>query len=168
VTIGDGRYTLNSSTEKYDAVVLDAFLGDSSPSHLMTREAFENVRRVLKPDGVLVINSFGDTAAGKNFFAASLAKTLGSVFASVRAHASGKGNLFFAASAKANLELRPVSTADAHPEVAAEVSACLGPSLAIDTTDGRVLTDDYNPVDFFDARNREGHRRTLALSLKGL
>ena len=31
-------------------LVLDAFLGESSPSHLMTREAFTEIRRVLKLD----------------------------------------------------------------------------------------------------------------------
>jgi hypothetical protein len=115
-----------------------------------------------------VINSFGDTAAGRSFFAASLAKTLGSVFASVRAHPNEKGNLFFAASARPALELRPVDTSGTHPDVAADVNACLGLPVTIDTTAGMVLTDDYNPVDFFDAPNRERHRRDLAMSLRGL
>ena len=80
--------------------MLDAFLGDSSPSHLMSREAFANMKRILRPGGVLVINSFGDLEPGKNFFAASLYKTLNEVFASVKMHDSGRGNLFFAASAQ--------------------------------------------------------------------
>ena len=33
---------------------------------------------------------------------------------------------------------------------------------------GIILTDDYNPVDFYDAPNRETHRRMLALSIKEL
>ncbi len=168
ITFGDGRYVINSAKSKYDAVVLDAFLGDSSPSHLMTREAFENIRRILNPDGVLVINCFGDTASGKDFFAASLAKTLGAVFTSVRAHTAGKGNLFFAASANPNLQLRAISTADAHPEVASEVSMCMGSDVKIDTSDGIILTDDFNPVDFYDAHNRELHRRRLAFSISEL
>ena len=36
----DGRYFVNKTRRKYDAICLDAFLGDSCPSHLMTREAF--------------------------------------------------------------------------------------------------------------------------------
>jgi spermidine synthase len=49
-------------------IILDAFLGDSSPSHLMTKEAFESMRNLLKPGGVLVINSFGDLESGRDFF----------------------------------------------------------------------------------------------------
>jgi hypothetical protein len=31
---------------------------------------------------------------------------------------------------------------------------------------GVVLTDDYNPVEFYDARNRETLRRQLALGMR--
>jgi spermidine synthase len=80
ITLGDGRAFLHDCQNRYDVVLLDAFLGDSSPSHLMTREAFEAIRAVLHPDGVLVINSFGDLTRGKDFFTASLSKTLAAVF----------------------------------------------------------------------------------------
>jgi spermidine synthase len=168
VIIADGRYIVNRSTNRYDALLLDAFLGDSSPSHLMTREAFENMRRVLKPEGVLVINSFGDLSPGKNFFAASLFKTLSTVFKSVRAHGTGNGNLFFAASMNTNMALSGITAADAHPEVRSDATACLASILIIDPSPGRVLTDDFNPVEFYDAANRETHRRRLAFSLKRL
>ena len=58
ITIDDGRHFLNRCHKQYDTIVLDAFLGDSSPSHLMTREAFAAMRRVLRPGGTLVINAF--------------------------------------------------------------------------------------------------------------
>src|SRR5207249_2298409 len=56
----DGRDWVNRTTNRYDAILLDAILGDSSPSHLLTREAFDAMRRVLQPGGTLVINSFAD------------------------------------------------------------------------------------------------------------
>lgn len=173
VTIGDGRYFVNKSEKLYDAVLLDAFLGDSSPSHLMSREAFANMKRVLKPGGVLVINSFGDLRPGKDFFASSLNKTLGSVFSSIRAHAVPKadgtisGNIFFAASDR-ELTLNPVDFSDAHPEVQREVATCLRSNITIPNTSGLVLTDDFNPVEFYDAENRETHRRNLAFSVRKL
>ena len=85
-TIDDGRHFLNRCQKQYDAVVLDAFLGDSSPSHLMTREAFSSMHHVLRPGGALVINSFGDLRPGRNFFATSFNQTLKSVFRAVRMH----------------------------------------------------------------------------------
>jgi hypothetical protein len=33
---------------------------------------------------------------------------------------------------------------------------------------GRVLTDDYNPAEFYDARNREETRRKLAMGAKDM
>ena len=103
LTLDDGRHFLNRCRKQYDVVVLDAFLGDSSPSHLMTREAFASIRRVLRPGGTLVINSFGNLEDGKDFFAASLNKTLKAVFPGVRMHTSGDGGIFFVASDRPTL-----------------------------------------------------------------
>src|SRR5207247_10717370 len=80
LTIGDGRYYLNRCVKQYDAIILDAFLGDSCPSHLMTVEAFRSMRRSLRPEGVLVINTFAEVDGGRDFFGASLYKTLTNVF----------------------------------------------------------------------------------------
>ena len=82
LTLDDGRHFLNRCRKQYDVVILDAFLGDSSPSHLMTREAFASIRRVLRPGGTLVINSFGNLEDGRDFFTASLNRTLKAVFRS--------------------------------------------------------------------------------------
>ena len=67
LTIGDGRQFINATPHRYDAIVLDAFLGDSSPSHLMTREAFLEMREHLTEQGVLVINTFGDPPPKRQF-----------------------------------------------------------------------------------------------------
>ena len=99
LTIGDGRQFLNRTDRKYDAIILDAFLGDSSPSHLMTQESFKEIRQHLTDDGMLVINSFGESSKERQYFSASLDKTLRSAFgtARVKVHASGQGNVFFVA-----------------------------------------------------------------------
>lgn len=170
--IGDGRYFVNRSDKRYDSVILDAFLGDSSPSHLMTLEAFQAIRRILAPNGALVINSFGDFEAGKNFFSASLEKTLRAVFASVRVHASGNGNVFYVASDRADLTpLRAPDLNIVHSAVRPEVQRAFDSEPKIDLAHGIVLTDDYNPTEFYDAVNREDHRRRLAhfaYQMKGL
>ena len=165
--IGDGRYFLNKSTDTYDAVILDAFLGDSSPSHLMSREAFQAIRRVLSPDGVLVMNTFADFTSGSDFAGASLAKTLAAVFPSVRIHGSRGGNTLFVASPRAELSIvHPPAFADVHADALAEVREAYARLWEPNPAHGIVLTDDYNPVEFYDAANREKFRRSLALSMK--
>ncbi|NBV23143.1 MAG: methyltransferase domain-containing protein [Proteobacteria bacterium] len=167
ITIGDGRQFVNAATKQYDAVILDAFLGDSSPSHLMTQEAFTAMRRVLRPNGVLVINSFGDFDEGKDYFTASLHKTLKSVFGDVRIHASGNGNVFFVATPAKELKQRRTMNIEAmYPTVRQQARDALAGIKETDPKSGIVLTDDFNPVDFHDAKNREQFRRQLAFSMK--
>lgn len=169
LTIDDGRHFLNRCRKQYDVVVLDAFLGDSSPSHLLTREAFASIRRVLRPGGALVINCFGSLETGRDFFTASLNKTLKAVFPSVLAHTSGDGGIFFAATDRPTLDfVRPPDLANVHPEVLEETRATYAGLVDTVPGHGRVLTDDYNPVEFYDARNREDTRRRLAMSAKRL
>jgi spermidine synthase len=176
ITIGDGRQFLNNCQKKYDTVALDAFLGDSSPSHLMTREAFHAMRRVLKPDGVLVINSFGDFDPGQDFFTTSLFKTLTNVFPSVRIHTATGGNTFYLASNRVPLEMvHTPDTENVHSSVKnlaqMAYAGVIEPGrnyrgLVLNMGNGRVLTDDFNPAEFYDARNREENRRRLAMSMK--
>jgi hypothetical protein len=55
--IGDGRLSLEREvSQRFDALLLDAFSGDSVPMHLLTREAFEIYERHLAPNGVIVVN----------------------------------------------------------------------------------------------------------------
>lgn len=168
LVFGDGRYFLNRTPEKYDAVILDAFIGDSSPSHLMSREAFQAVRRVLTPDGVLVMNTFADITPPRDFMAASLLRTLSDVFPSVRVHGIVGGNTLFVASPRASLEiLNPPSFAEVHPDALSDVRQSFAGTLSINASHGILLTDDYNPVEYYDAANREKFRRSLALSMRG-
>jgi spermidine synthase len=167
LTLGDGRPFLNRCRKQYDVVVLDAFLGDSSPSHLLTREAFGAIRRVLRPGGTLVINSFGRLEDGRDFFAASLNKTLRTVFRSARMHTSGDGGMFFAAADRAPLEfVHAPDVANVHPEVLGDTEATYAGIVDPLPDHGQVLTDDYNPAEFYDARNREDLRRRLAKASK--
>jgi len=167
LTIDDGRHFLNRCRKQYDTVILDAFLGDSSPSHLMTREAFASIRRLLRPGGTLVINMFGSVESGHDFFAASLNKTLKAVFPGVRMHTSGDGGIFFVATDRSAPEfVHPPNLENVHPEVLRDTEASY--AGVVDTLPGHglVLTDDYNPTEFYDAPNREDFRRRLAMAAR--
>jgi spermidine synthase len=167
VVIGDGRHYLHRATNRYDTIILDAFLGDSSPTHLMTREAFEAMRHILRPDGTLVINCFADFAPGRDFFAASLDRTLREVFRSVRIHGAGQGNVFYVASDRDELRaLREPRFDEMHPVVRRQARSAFATLLRADPREGIVLTDRFNPVEFHDAHNREQIRRQLARTMR--
>jgi spermidine synthase len=169
ITLDDARHFLNRCPKQYDAVALDAFLGDSSPSHLMTREAFEAIRRVLRPGGVLVINSFTELVEGHDYFANSLSKTLSSVFPGVRLHTQGQGAIFFAATIRPDpVFLHPPDFSHIHDRALNDTEIAFKNVVEPSPERGRVLTDDYNPIEFYDARNREAIRRRLAMSVKGM
>jgi len=167
LTIADGRNFVNRSTKQYDAIILDAFLGDSCPSHLMTREAFAGIHRVLKPEGVLVINTFADPDLKEDFFSASLYKTLTNTFTSVRLHHGRNGNSLFVASPRPELAiLHPPDFSHVYHGCVDQVKDAFATLREPNLEHGLVLTDDYNPVEFYDAGNRESLRRNLALGAR--
>jgi hypothetical protein len=57
VVLGDGRLSLErEADQQFDLLLLDAFAGDSVPTHLLTDEAMRIYRRHIKPEGVIVFN----------------------------------------------------------------------------------------------------------------
>lgn len=170
ITVGDGRQFVNASRpQQYDVIILDAFLGEGSPSHLMSREAFTAMSGILRSNGVLVINCFGDFTPGKDFLVASLQKTLAKAFPSVRIHCgSDQGNVFFVASPTQLQRWRAPTLDHVHPICRSRVEDAFARVVEADWQRGIILTDDYNPVDYHDAGNRETVRRHLARYVRDL
>jgi len=130
----------------------------SSPSGITL-----GMRHVLRPGGALVINLFGNLEPGRDFLAASLDKTLKSVFPGVRIHANGSGNMFFVATDRAAPEFVHAPNLDGlHPDVETDAQEAYNDIVEPIPEDGRILTDDFNPAEFYDAHNRERLRRQLA------
>ena len=58
----DARTFVRRHPNAYDLVVADLFQGDCTPDYLLTREFFGEVRASLKPQGVVIINTWFDPA----------------------------------------------------------------------------------------------------------
>lgn len=159
ITLDDGRHFLNRCRKQYDVIVLDAFLGDSSPSHLMTREAFAAMRRVLRPGGTLVINAFCHLEPDRDFFATSLNRTLQSVFPGVRMHSDDSQNYFVATDRPEPEFVRAPELDRIYPTLRADARLVFARIVRTAPDSGLVLTDDFNPAEFYDAQNREATRR---------
>jgi spermidine synthase len=153
VRIGDGRLLIRGrASGSADVVVGDAFNSLSVPWHLTTREFLADVNRVLRPDGVYVMNIIDDPPF--RFARAELA-TLRERFEYVSLIAdagelSGTygGNLVLVASHR-NLDDTSLQ-ARTHEDGEA---VARGASLRRFIGKTRVLTDDFAPVDQWLAEN---------------
>ncbi len=81
VILQDGRYWLDTTSQKYDDIAIDAYQQPYVPFQLTTREFFQTVRDHLTPTGVAVINA-GRTGSDYRLVNA-LAATMHSVFPNV-------------------------------------------------------------------------------------
>ncbi|WP_405067752.1 fused MFS/spermidine synthase [Kribbella sp. NBC_01510] len=144
VTVRDGRLGVrDEATDSKDLVIMDAFSGLSVPWHLTTRELVADVKRVLRPDGVYLVNVIDH---GKALFANSEVKTLQAEFAYVAVIATTDE---FAGRTGGNFVLvgsdRPIDVR--------AIEAGVGPDMEVRDQltdfvgDAPVLTDDYAPVD---------------------
>jgi spermidine synthase len=61
--VEDGvEYVKNSPAGRYDIVFIDAFSADYIPKGVLTSEFMQNVKRVMKENGVVAMNTFIDSA----------------------------------------------------------------------------------------------------------
>ena len=170
VFIEDARYFLNSTDRRYDYIVLDVFSGDITPAHLLSFEAVSLMRERLMPNGVLAVNLIGSLRQ-ETFMTASVVKTLQSAFDVVDAFPvfdtqkseTGVGNIALMAYQGQRRELRVEHNRfQSHPRVRQNVFANLGRRYEFPKdTPAMVLTDNYNPVDFFDGWLRELIRKSI-------
>lgn len=76
VVVDDARHYINTTSEKYDVIIYDLYHSETPPIHLMTAEAFDEIKTILNPDGLLIINFYGYIKDSKGKGARSLYKTL--------------------------------------------------------------------------------------------
>jgi spermidine synthase len=149
VVAEDGRtHVAGEGTDEYDLVIGDAFGREAVPWHLTTAEMKAEIRRVLAPGGVYLLNMI-DGPRGR--FARAEAATLRAVFPHVVMLAPVEtmrglrgGNYVFAASDEPFdvSRLLRLAASRGEPEgVADEMRVAQFASRAT------VLTDDYAPVD---------------------
>jgi spermidine synthase len=150
VVVGDARVQLRREPAAgYDLVVGDAFGHLVVPWHLATREMAEQIRDVLRPDGMYAQNVIDYPPA--RFVRAEVA-TVAAVFPHVAlvappdALAGRTGANFVIVASKAPLSVGPLR-ARLEQTVDGPVTVLVGAALDEFADGARVLTDDYAPVD---------------------
>ena len=161
VIIGDARTETSRLTEKYDVIVLDAFSGDSPPFHLLTREAFADLKRRLAPDGLVVANIVGGVSGEASRVASSIVATMESVFGNTQVFSpnwllSGKKRKFVSTMFLLSGDVPENLAESAAPftmktseevERAGYIKAVLASRLELPRDRAVILTDDYAPLE---------------------
>ncbi len=76
VSVTDARHFMKRTEDKYDVIIYDAFLSESPPEHLLTKEGLADAMNILNEDGFLIVNFYGFLTGEKGYAARSVAKTI--------------------------------------------------------------------------------------------
>lgn len=170
VHVEDARYFLINTKQRYDFMVLDVFNGDTTPGHLLSVEAMRLAKQRLSPNGVLAINLVG-SLKHHTLMTASVIKTLQSVFDQVAIYPAfnassgeGTGNIEIVAydGTQRALQLDRISNMTIHPLAENSVRLSMQrPFTLPPNTEAMILSDNYNPVDFYDLWLKEQVRKII-------
>lgn len=160
VHIMDGRLWLRRAAQQYDLVILDAYVIDTIPFHLATREFYQEVAARLAPGGILASNVIGAVHGSDSRLFRAIYKTLRSVFPQVYVFPVGGGE------PQALRNIIVVSTSGPRLTSSDIVARAVGArrdglvgiegfehdaatvlTNPVETADVPVLTDDYAPTD---------------------
>lgn len=90
---------LTLTNERYDYIVHDVFTGGAEPVQLFTVEFIQNLKTILKPEGVIAINYAGDFSLPT---ARIIVNTIRTVFTSCRIYRESKAPISQASSAQSD------------------------------------------------------------------
>lgn len=76
VIIYDARRYINNTTKKYDLIIFDVFKGEENPAHVITRESLQQIKKLLNPSGMVVINGYGFRTGKKSQGMRAIVKTI--------------------------------------------------------------------------------------------
>lgn len=146
--VGDGRAFVRRSEKQYDMITIDAYTrgryGATIPSHLVTREFFEEAAQRLNDGGILHFHCF---VGRDTVFARALFKTLASVFPTVVI--LGETELFASTSPlhieRDDLLQRAAGLRARLPGIDDKLATLQTTPPRLD--DVPILTDDFAPVD---------------------
>ncbi len=171
IHVEDARASLARLDGQWDYVLLDVFGGDTTPGHLLSREALALVEPRLAPGAVLAANLITELAPAP-WVLASVVRTMQTVFDVVEIHPTfdpsasgpGFGNVVVIAYDGPRREIvrDDLLREPAHGLTRELVHANLGREWTLPPeAPGTILTDEFNPIDFFDRRTRERVRAQI-------
>lgn len=164
VHIEDGRMWLRRTADRYDLIVLDAYLIDTIPFHLATREFYAEAAARLAPGGAVAANVIGATRGPQSRLFRAIDKTFASVFPAVYVFPvdgdAGEAlqNIILVGTAGPRLDAQQVKARAVEAAASGRVTiptftedAATLLDRPVETADVPLLTDDFAPTDVLAA-----------------
>lgn len=149
INIDDARHFIKTCDKKYDLIIFDTFKGEDAPNHLFTTESFEETKKILNPNGYIIVNSFGyiDDKIGKSvrsIYKTFLSSGFNVCISYTEPEPDSRNLLFFASLNKVSEQINTISEKN------------------IDLNDAEILSDNYPRLDVLNA---EAAKRWRALAI---
>jgi len=149
VIIDDARHYIKTTNDKYDVIIYDAFLGDSFPTHLFSREAFTEAKQILNKDGIILLNQAGKLNSER---LQAYYTTLSSVFTDVDvisfSDADQESNMQLFLASDTELTVNPQTIKQYYPLTEGEIYQNVLEYNKLESLDeGILVTDDFNTLD---------------------
>jgi len=180
VYVDDGRHFIRSTEQKYDLVVIDVLNGEVQPHHMFTMESFDEMKRIMQPDGLLIINNQGFLLGEHGLGARSVYRTLAESGFKVKYYFAGdeknSGDIHFIASpSDFGLSFDPPQNINAccksYPVDYQALVLSIEMNSAqnsLDLTDAEILTDDKPLLlTLYNYSNEEWRLNTMKSLLRG-
>lgn len=139
----DGRSYINTSKEKYDTILIDAFKGFNAPFELTTYEAMLQAKEMLNENGIVVTNIISSLEGEESKFMKYEYATYKAVFDDVKVFAVGTDDK------KINQNLILIGI-KGNPEInkykQIEYQNLLDKEIVNYESDKKIVTDDFAPI----------------------
>ena len=145
----DGRTFLNQSHNRYDVIFCDAFSSYLIPYQLTTQESVEHLHRVLKDNGVVLVNIISSIEGDEGRFLRAEYATFRTVFPQVflfATHSVDNGKIFQNIILVAIKGDKIPAMTSEDPELNSYLKHLWKKKVLQDLP---VLTDDYAPVEYY-------------------
>jgi spermidine synthase len=179
VYVDDGRHYIRTAEKKYDLVIIDVLNGEVQPYQMFTMESFAEIKGILEPNGMLIINNQGFLQGEHGRGARSVYKTL--------AESGFKVKYFFAGDADHSADIHFIASPadfDIFFDPSEKINECcknypvdyqslvisievLADENKLDLSDAEILTDDKPALVSLYNYSNEEWRSNIMNSLMG-
>lgn len=162
----DARRYIKNTTKKYNFILFDIFNGEILPSHGLSLQAFEDVKKILDPNGLIVVNFNGFISGKEGLPGRSLIKTLQEAGYTVKLFDTSAGNqseedrnlLYLAYLNEPNYENAEIHVRLQEGEY--KIAEHLIDPSTLDLSDAIVITDDLPVMEYINRYAAKSWRKS--------